>query len=62
MADNLLELATAHGFGAHVSLLRKYVLPCVGFTLDLDPNSSETIGGSRWEAAASAGIVRMAAE
>src|SRR5262245_44122708 len=45
MADKLDQLANAHGFGSQVSLLRRYVLPCIGFSLELNPDRA--IGSSR---------------
>jgi uncharacterized protein YwqG len=49
VADTLDKLAEYYGFGDQVSLLRRYVLPCIGFTLeeraDLAVGSSRLGGG-----------------
>lgn len=48
MDDMLTELANAHGFGDQVALLQRYVLPCIGLTVEPTPNyavSSSRIGG-----------------
>lgn len=48
MPDIIAALADEHGLGDHLHLLRRYVLPCVGFTLeprdDCPPGSSK-LGG-----------------
>lgn len=45
MSDTLHKLAVAHGFGSQVSLLRRYVLPCIGFTLESRQDCA--VGSSR---------------
>jgi uncharacterized protein YwqG len=45
MSDTFDRLANAHGFGDQVALLRRYLLPCVGFTLRPTPDSA--VGSSR---------------
>lgn len=48
MADNLERLAAEYGFGEHINLLRKYLLPSIGFSLSrqaVDRIGSSRLGG-----------------
>jgi uncharacterized protein YwqG len=45
MADLLEKLASSHGFGAQLDILRKYLLPCAGFSVGL--SAAGSVGSSR---------------